>query len=321
MHKKLIGTLLLLLIVSNCFGQLRKPDELIDKWIKSVVNIECTQSNEKYITYVYRRYENKIIDSNLMVRLTDSLLKNQKSFFGTCIFLKYKSKYFLLTAKHVLNDTTAIFPNTIYNHIKLVENEAFLNTGTQKEQSFLVGNGIGPMETRPYEFSEKEDIGIISLSDGLNKGFLNVLLKRGYLPISLSNIDTNCLLKPGQKIVCIGYPTETVLYQRKGLDFKDKIWESSIISSPLVSYGFVNSSVKNESFFDGGIYIYYGYSGGPVISNNKLIGITSRREIEKITTNNVIPFIYYFQYKSIFVKTSLLMGLLKKIESKKLYYF
>ena len=269
------------------------------------------------ITYSRYRY---IHDSAFFV---ESPLHQR--FSGTAIFLFYKGNYYLITARHVIVDTSASYPNQIFRKIMLVDD---YTTIQDHSKDIIIGSNV---ITKNYELttldqfpdifcelsSKNDDIGIIKLT-GIKpllegKWFVETLIKRGYTPITIEDIDTVCNITQNQKIMAIGYPIEsTVGY--KNLPKALYNWEAQAISIPMVTKGEISDVGKGKNDFQGNIFYYHGNSGGPSISNNKLIGIVSSFTQTPTYTDNKKRI--YFLYNSDFKKSSLIYTLLKKLESK-----
>jgi hypothetical protein len=242
---------------------------------------------------------------------------------GTALYLSYNNKNYLLTARHVIYDATSADTNKIANMIILIENYterdikdtfyADRNSYTfVGDYHFLVFNSS--IKNRPpYLFSSvNEDLALIDLSDGImGLSFNNTLGKRGYRPISINDIDTLCKIEYGQNIMAVGFPLESEVDTNRTspvLDFR-----SRFVSLPIISEGITNGKY-NDIYFDAFLWVYHGFSGGPIIRNNKLIGIVHGFDLPFYTTNSAqLP--YYRWFGLLLIKSSLIMPLLRKMES------
>lgn len=149
---------------------------------------------------------------------------------------------------------------------------------------------------------------------GLVRIFLRTLYKRGYEPISLDDIDTVFNPNKKEEIIAFGFPMESVVaLHQYPLSFYTI--RSQQISIPMVSTGFYLNDY-GTSAFEGSIFVYHGFSGGPVVQNNKLIGIVSkgvfpRKEVLS-TKKNLNS---YLLSQTVFAKSTLILPLLKQLVS------
>src|ERR1035437_114412 len=126
----------LLLLPLLCYSQKPKKlmpaiskDSIITKWVHAVINIEVRPSNEITKNDVRNLFIANKIDWNTQNKMEDSIDVYSPIYFGTAIFLKDNGNYFLLTARHVLYDSTHMLygesdinVNSIFNKIILIEN-------------------------------------------------------------------------------------------------------------------------------------------------------------------------------------------------------
>ena len=80
--------------------------------------------------------------------------------------------------------------------------------------------------------------------------------------------------------MALGFPIESLVAQ-KSIPKALYNWSSVNIAIPLVTKGVISNTGNHSKTFEGNIFVYHGNSGGPIISNNKLIGIISRMELDK----------------------------------------
>lgn len=263
---------------------------IINKWIHAVVNIEARNRNQ--------------ISS------------------GTAIFVSINNRNYLLTARHVLHDPFSLDSNKITDKLILIENYTERDEGDRYDSArnsytfvgdmhFLMFN-IKPLNHRPpYLFSTiKEDLAIIDLGQEIGgQSFANTLFKRGYRPITLNDIDTTCDIKYGDRIFAVGFPQESeVDTNHIGPVLK---YRSRFVSIPIVSEGILNGRF-DSLYFDAYLSIYHGFSGGPIIRNNKLMGIVhgSDPKLNK-TTSSQLPFYVFFQLS--LIRSNLIMPLIRRL--------
>lgn len=199
---------------------------------------------------------------------------------GSAIFMIYHDRLLLLTARHVVHDWTSTDPNKISDMIVLIENlteRDIKDTYDSARNSYtFVGDFhflfFGRSSESRWAFSSIEkDLAVIDLSVGIPaQSFANTLFKRGYRPIFVKDIDTLCNIKEGDKIMAVGYPVESEVDTNKAGPLLK--FTSRFISLPMVTEGTTNG-ISDNIFFDANLFVYHGFSGGPIIKNNQLIGI------------------------------------------------
>lgn len=238
---------------------------------------------------------------------------------GTAIFLKFEGIHFLITARHVIEDTHFPSPGIPYNQIFFPEN---LNIA---RNSFQPANlRIMPSDTNlhvcNFIFSPKDtDIAIIAL-DGYNyqTGISNIpkiLMDRGYQPIDISDIDTNYQYKKGDLTYSIGFPELSMIGTKNSID-SFQIFQSNTITLPVVSKGKELETKNNNLYVISDVFVYHGNSGGPIIHDNKLIGVVHGANLEKREVKGTVLRYYYFLNGNQFIKSKYIMPLLRAFTSQ-----
>jgi len=251
--------LILILVIMNTSLYAQKT---LSKWQKAIINIECHQQFSKSVwediannTITYEAAFNKY-----------PVLK----YSGTAIFLKHENGHYLITAKHVVFDTSKkdIFDKIILipsvdNYSEYIKSPPLL--------SHLTAGG-----NQTYQFSENLDLAIINL-DFPGKGalFTPKLYRLGYEPISLDDISFEDSVNIGDDIICLGFPAVTSIKKYFPSNNIIRQWQVNYTTLPVVSFGKIAQYHKDFNMFLGDISIYPGNSGGPVLHDNKLIGIVS----------------------------------------------
>jgi hypothetical protein len=112
-----------------------------------------------------------------------------------------------------------------------------------------------------------------------------------------------------------GFPADFFQVGKKNLPPAVYNWQSDILSLPVVSEGTISDEMPTNSWFSGNIFVYHGNSGGPIVSNNKLIGLVSRGvpELKQVSTPTGS---YYINRHILFTKSSLILPLLLKLEER-----
>lgn len=290
---------------------------MIERWKKAVVHLECATDS------VHFSDRNKLI-GDLKIQLSENKISQKEfaeqisfssrdiRFQGTAIFFKDKNKHYLITARHVLWDelsakreldkelktlqtSSPSYQNELENCTQRALDKIFgiifrvpsldevLNGG--KAKAFLMNLGAGAPYTTPYVFSNQHfDLAMISL-DQRNSEFTKELLDNGYEPISLNDISDEPS-KEGCEIMAVGFPGATSLIGQQELHPANKSWASNSYSLPVFSFGRVSLLHQNLNFFWADMSIYPGNSGGPIIENNKLVGIVSAQAVIPIESND-----------------------------------
>ncbi|HFE3756518.1 S1 family peptidase [Raoultella ornithinolytica] len=276
---------------------------MYDKWKKAVIHLECAMDIEKISEKIFRDYEleNKLNRDEISLdHYREEISKGfeLKRSHGTAIFIIHDRKRYLLTARHVLFDKSESDKkfeedqrrheeysavsgfyrspperdtNTIFKHIFRVPS-LDENKGIDAKRLFIRYLHVGPYESRPYTFSDYEkDLAIISL-DQRNPAFADHLIELGYAPIPSEEIESGSL-KEGDEVFTVGFPAATCFLGQFLTDPSLMMSSSPLYSLPVFSWGRVSMLHHNLHFYWCDISIYPGNSGGPLISDGKLVGI------------------------------------------------
>jgi hypothetical protein len=94
--------------------------------------------------------------------------------------------------------------------------------------------------------------------------------------------------------------------------------QSSLLSRPVLTTGkYLYEYPKKSNFFDAMMFVYHGFSGGPVMHKEKLIGIVSGGAYsEMVLTGNRLPFQYLIYNHSKFIKSSAIYSIIKQMRIK-----
>jgi hypothetical protein len=143
---------------------------------------------------------------------------------------------------------------------------------------FLMNLGAGLTDRLPYIFSSPElDLAVIALDRG-NSDFAENLLKCGYEPISSEDV-VNGPTQEGNDVFTVGFPSSVSTFRKMLSHGFDDI-SSNYFSQPSFSFGKVSMLHECLNFYWADLNISKGNSGGPVIENDKLIGILSAQAQE-----------------------------------------
>jgi hypothetical protein len=224
--------------------------------------------------------------------------------------------------RHLLEDTSSIFKDDIFYKIILRQNGSDLLgkrvfEDDTKTGHYLMLTSRMPLDKTPFIFSTRQkDLALISLDDipVYGKQFIETLDRRGYKAISLNDIDTTSQINNNAGIIAIGFPSFSEIFRSKLADAYSH-WQSNTITIPVLTKGIIEDQMKDSFYFTGNIFIYHGFSGGPVIKDNKLIGISKAYEKKYVKTGD--PLLnFYFKEVSVFTKCEVMMPLLKELQAR-----
>jgi hypothetical protein len=298
------------------------------KWKKAVIHLECATDSEHFYDRIKRievlrneLEEGKITHAEFAEQI--STKSRDIRYHGTAIFLSHHSKRYLITARHVLWDKHSaereyqeeldraqrcpehMRPSLIELAKERAIDKIFgivfrvpsldevLQGYSNRDRAFLMNLGAGTSFTVPYTFSSPDlDIAVVSL-DQRDSRFADELISKGYESITLSDIG-GAPSREGAEVYTVGYPSPTALLGQIGQHPAVAHWSSSYFSLPTFSFGRVSMLHDALPFFWVDMSIYPGHSGGPIIENDKLVGIVSGQptipveEDERLRTR--IPF-------------------------------
>jgi hypothetical protein len=200
--------------------------------------------------------------------------------FGTALFVEYKKRHYILTARHVLvsKDNDQI----LTKFILMDDSSNFKKPLRVTHDHFLMNYWRGVTLSTP-----DIDLGIIALDrvgpENQGPNFLNFLLNQGYRPIDITDVDLSCTLASGDEIWAMGYPIESV-QMVNNIPPAIAFWQSPLITRTFISRGTVNDTNPRPGIFYADVFVYHGFSGGPIIFNGKLVGIISGIDFIPIST-------------------------------------
>lgn len=293
---------------ANMF-ETKEDNSVLQKWKKAVVHLECATDSEhvydriKKIEQLQKRLQSGEIDQK---RFGQEILGHSRDirYQGTALFVTHEGRRYLVTARHVVFDELSAkrevqeederslsWPENmrpslrqsareralqrIFNIIFRVPSlDEILSTPPQSKREFLMNLGAGGPTA--YTFSLPElDLAVISL-DQRNSNFADQLTKLGYQPIESEVIDQKPPIE-GREVFTVGYPSSIALIGQLNLDPASAQWSSNYFSLPVFAFGKVSMVHDKLPFFWVDTSTYPGNSGGPVIQNEKLVGIVSKQ--------------------------------------------
>lgn len=269
-------------------------DEVISKWCKAIINLDCRPSK------------------NLLPENYTPAYK-----IGSAVFLEYENGYYLVSVRHVLEDKDEINlpftkdPDPIcYKIFAVPRGDTVAKFPEGIDENLVLQNlGDGMTEQRPYIFSSGlDDIAVISLRN--QKLFVEALFAKGYEPITVDDIDIDCAIVADQKIAAFGFPGDMFETGKQGnITLGQFASRSPVASLPVITEGTVGDVRDGRSSFTANIFVTKGSSGGPVVSDNRLVGIVSRQ----VTVYKD----YYKKRELHFIKSSLIMPMVEKLHLQK----
>lgn len=267
----------------------------MDKWKNAVIHLECATDSEHFYDRLKR-----------IERLREELDKEEitheqfaEEITGKSVLIAHNGRRYFITARHVLWDEHSARReyeeeearrreqpfllqyakeralNNIFNIIFRVPSLDEVPQGhPEKGRALLMNLGAGTWARSPYTFSTPDlDLAIVSL-DQRDSSFADELSSKGYEPISLNDI-AEAPSKEGAPVYTVGFPSSTSLIGQIRQRPAEAHWSSSYFSLPTFSFGHVSMLHEDLPFYWVDMSIYPGNSGGPVIEEDRLVGIVS----------------------------------------------
>ena len=294
------------------------PDSVMKKWELATINIEAATSffMEPAINSEFKK---KNDESNLTSAEKDqqwiNLIRNKFTSSGTAIYLKYEHIHFLITARHVLEDSHFPTPGFPYNQIFFPENANIANGAIFTPASLYLMPLDSNLHARNFIWSPKDtDLAIVAL-DAYPAGVSDIpkiLKDRGYEPIDITSIDTGYQSKKGDLTYSIGFPELSMLGKKPSIDTFE-IFQSNNVTVPIVSVGKTLEGKWPAKYVISDVFVYHGNSGGPLIHNNKVIGIVHGPNLEVRQAIGTRLRSYYFLNGNQFIKARYIMPLLRDL--------
>ena len=282
------------------------PNELQpEKWTRAVINIEKRPGYygaREYHTLLQRWQRGELPDADFE-QAARVLADDAPSYNGTGIFFTHGGRYYLITARHVLEDMDA--PG-IAPRIVVIENGAVVGKSIGK--AFISGLNSGPPWRRSYIFApDNIDLVVLSL-DNPDVGWDHpaMLKNMGYVPVELPDIDAKCMLQKDQLIHAVGFAGGFSMVARKALSPYQKALQSDLVSFPVVSEGRVGDDHTDARCFMANIFLHSGSNGAPIVSNNMLVGIVSGMFVTEMGDG-------YLKKERLFIKPVVMLSLVGQL--------
>jgi hypothetical protein len=318
---------------------------MIEKWKQAVVHLECAADSEHFYDRAKRIEQQRALLNEGRItneQFSDELVARSRDLrhHGTALFLSHEGRRYLLTARHVVWDERSAKREleeekqralSLPNHVRQdrlqfamgrAQNRIFSIIfrvqsldeviAKSEHQEFLMNLGAGAPTAAAYTFSDPAlDLALISL-DQRNSNFADELQSIGYTPVSADSIDDGPAYE-GQEIFTTGFPSSTALVGQVSQHPASAHWSSSYYSLPVSSFGKVSMLHEALPFFWADMSIYPGNSGGPIVANDRLVGVVSAQATLSIdgapTVRTRIPF-------GRIIKTTYVRGLLQAQSQK-----
>ncbi|MCM2542539.1 trypsin-like peptidase domain-containing protein [Burkholderia glumae] len=280
---------------------------MIERWKRAVVNLEC--AGDAFSPHG---------DISSHVWISGSRTRRQS---GTALFMKHNGRRYLLTARHVVADPEGgrLDYQEELSRVEKMEKQMSENPGTPRDvierikssrledarkriddkifniifrrQSFdeVIDNKNKFQNAENFimnpsfdtELTDKEiDLAVIYLESS-HARFADRLQELGYSPIPSEDFFDGDL-EEGQEIIAIGFPGNSSTIGTLALDPAVANWSSSVFSLPVTTFGRVAMwhPLLNRYWAD--VSIYPGNSGGPLVSNNRLVGIVTAQALVNV---------------------------------------
>jgi hypothetical protein len=280
---------------------------MLEKWKRAVVHLECATDSEHFYDRIKRIDEQRaLLDQGKIMheQFAEEISSRSRDvrFHGTALFLSHAGRRYLLTARHVVWDELSAkreleeeqqrvlsWPDPAHQQILQSAIERAHNNifniifrvptidevlAKQEDRKFLMNLGAGTPSTAPYTFSAPElDLALISL-DQRDSRFADGLVSSGFVPVESSDIADGPDAE-GQEVFTIGFPSATALLGQISQHPASADWSTSHFSLPVSSFGRVSMLHNALPFYWADMSIYPGNSGGPVVANDRLVGVVS----------------------------------------------
>lgn len=280
---------------------------MIERWKRAVIHLECATDSEHFYDRIKRIDEQRVLLDQGEIsyeQFANELSGRSRDIrsHGTALFLAHAGRRYLLTARHVVWDERSAKrelkveaqralsrPEHMRQHllesaVERAQNNIFSIIfrvpsideviAKKQDRAFLMNLGAGAPFTVPYTFSDPVlDLALISL-DQRDARFADELQSLGFVPIPSEDIADGPDSE-GQDIFSVGFPSSTALIGQVSLHPASAHWSSSHFSVPVSSFGKVSMLHDELPFFWADMSIFPGNSGGPLIANDRLVGVVS----------------------------------------------
>lgn len=280
---------------------------MLERWKRAVIHLECATDSEHFYDRIKRIDQQRaLLDQGKITqdKFTEEIVGQSRDirFHGTALLLLHAGRRYLLTARHVVWDERSakreleeeaqralswpdhMRPHILQSAVERAQNNIFSIIfrvpsldevlANRQKREFLMNLGAGASFTVPYTFSAPElDLALISL-DQRDTGFADELLALGFAPVSSDDIADGPESE-AQEVFTIGFPSSTALIGQLSQHPASAHWSSSHFSLPVAAFGRVSMLHSALPFFWADMSIYPGNSGGPLVANDRMVGVVS----------------------------------------------
>jgi hypothetical protein len=295
MFKDILLVAIILPTMASC--QVNKGNSKVSyDFQHSIINIEC--EGRQFSTYEIGQYLAPLYKDSLKRKSADSLWQELESkeviSSGSAIYITENGNEYLVTAKHVIYDSVMTNqvkfnqqnnpqtknwnPEVPFDRVSIKTPYEAALKGKQMNEALSLS--IYDTSIRPYIFSnDAEDIAIISLQSFLTDTLKTLLRDVGYLPLPISKIDSEINISIGDDVYAIGYPAISRIGEFR-IDPPGFVrHQLPDIVLPITCFGRIAMIHPTLDFFVADIDAYPGNSGGPIVFENRIVGIVSKQLI------------------------------------------
>lgn len=301
---------------TRSWRDVREVSQALERWKRAVVHLEGAADSAEAKARMdeglrlMRRLAGEGAPAEQIAAAAELMSSRDLRYRGTATLVEAESGRFLVTARHVLRDEGAALrrANDVYRRGKEPaktpaeltpsERESFdrdvfgiifrvpgldeaLGSSASARRPFLMNLGAGVSWLSPYTYSAPYlDLAVISLSSrtGMYREFADDLVAAGITPVGLADIADGPSAE-GAEVFTVGYPGAVSEQFEAALPTALAMWQSSSVSLPNFSFGRVSLLHEKLPFFWTDLSVYPGNSGGPVVENDRLIGVVSAQAI------------------------------------------
>jgi V8-like Glu-specific endopeptidase len=283
-----------ILLTCNCFAQAPANTEEFKKSIIKLEGVQMRYSFEEISRQLLKRLESM---PNFTQRESADIREEYSSakdtIRGTAFLINDGAKMYMVTAKHLIISKEKTDGMEDIN--PLIVGKVNLNGQISNDINMI---GLTYYFSRQPTFafsSDNDDVAVISFASKNFKNYADYLKAIGCVPIPVQSI-TDAVSK-GDELIAVGYPE---------LSYQDR--------SIAISSGKAKDTDKASSF-TASISVTPGYSGGPVLKSNKLVGIVGYPD--DVTSNvDVSKKPYKKASSATVIKASVILSVLKELQGK-----
>jgi V8-like Glu-specific endopeptidase len=284
-----------LIFCNNAFAQV----PAFNRWKKTVVKIESVQQRytpEQVDVLLQKTLDSigHVISQHETADIRNAFSAINDTIRGTGVMISDNAKIYMVTAKHIIKATELSNGlETIGDHIAIRIDA----TDKKTNEISLLNLTNGLTRAKPFVLSsDEDDLAIISFQKtNYYKLVIAYMKQNGVAPIPLQSIGDLQGNAVGNEILTVGFPA----------------LHRSIKAE--VSNGKITTINKSAANFKAALTVYPGNSGGPVIQNDKLIGILSYQS-GILNNMGVVTHPFAKATSATVIKASNILPLLRKLQ-------